>query len=103
MRLHFLIFAALRQVPFVALPYAAKVTGLLEAFEMAGPPMQQVNAGQLIAHIDRSWDLRNQLRDRIVRGLPVLQERARENTELACQLLRRTSPRGEIEPPSVVH
>jgi polysaccharide pyruvyl transferase CsaB len=98
MRLHFLIFAALRQVPFVALPYAAKVTGLLEAFEMAAPPMQQVNAGQLIAHIDRSWDLRNELRDRIVRALPFLQERARENTEVACQLLRRTTPRGEIEP-----
>ena len=30
MRLHFLIFAALRGTPFAALPYASKVTGLLE-------------------------------------------------------------------------
>jgi polysaccharide pyruvyl transferase WcaK-like protein len=30
MRLHFLIFAALQGVPFVALPYAGKVSGLLE-------------------------------------------------------------------------
>ena len=88
MRLHFLIFAALRQVPFVALPYAAKVTGLLEAFEMATPPMNEVNAGQLIAHLDRSWDMRRDLQDRIVRALPVLQERARENTAIACGLLR---------------
>jgi len=103
MRLHFLIFAALRQVPFVALPYAAKVTGLLESFEMASPPMQQVNAGQLIAHIDRSWDLRNELRDRIVRGLPVLQERARENTTIACEILKHGVPRAEPEPGSLVH
>jgi polysaccharide pyruvyl transferase CsaB len=88
MRLHFLIFAALRQVPFVALPYAAKVTGLLEAFEMAAPPMNEVNAGQLIAHLDRSWDMRRDLQDRIVRALPVSQERARENTAIACELLR---------------
>ena len=30
MRLHFLIFAALSGTPFAALPYATKVTGLLE-------------------------------------------------------------------------
>jgi polysaccharide pyruvyl transferase CsaB len=88
MRLHFLIFAALRQVPFVALPYAAKVAGLLEAFEMATPPMSTVNPGQLIAHLDRSWDMRRELQDRIVRALPALQERARENNTIACDLLR---------------
>jgi polysaccharide pyruvyl transferase CsaB len=87
MRLHFLIFAALQRVPFVALPYASKVMGLLEAFEMAAPPMQQVNAGQLIAHIDRSWDLRNDLRNRMGRVVASLQERARENNAIACQLL----------------
>jgi polysaccharide pyruvyl transferase CsaB len=103
MRLHFLIFAALRQVPFVALPYAAKVSGLLEAFEMEAPPVQQVNAGQLIAHIDRSWDLRNELRDRIVRALPILQERARQNTAIACELLRQRPPRSDLKSPSMVH
>jgi len=92
MRLHFLIFAALRQVPFVALPYAAKVTSLLEAFEMAAPPMNEVSTGQLIAHIDRSWDMRRELQDRIVRALPGLQERARENTAIACNLLRDGEP-----------
>ena len=37
MRLHFLIFVALRGTPFAALPYASKVTGLLEDLEMGTP------------------------------------------------------------------
>ncbi|MFZ0850530.1 MAG: hypothetical protein WAO08_15130 [Hyphomicrobiaceae bacterium] len=37
MRLHFLIFAALRGTAFAALPYASKVTGLLEDLEMDTP------------------------------------------------------------------
>ena len=103
MRLHFLIFAALRQVPFVALPYAVKVSGMLEALEMPAPPMNQVNTGQLIAHIDRSWDLRNELRDRIVRALPAIQERARENTAIALELLQNTSARSEVTRGNVIH
>ena len=87
MRLHFLIFAALQGVPFVALPYASKVMGLLEAFEIAAPPMQRVNVGQLVAYIDRSWDMRSDLRNRIVQALPALQDRARENNAIASQLL----------------
>lgn len=39
MRLHFLIFAALRSTPFAALPYASKVTGLLEDLEMPMLPL----------------------------------------------------------------
>jgi polysaccharide pyruvyl transferase CsaB len=88
MRLHFLIFAALRRVPFVALPYAGKVMGLLEALEIAAPPMKTVNAGRLIAHIDRSWDQRQDLTDRVTRTLPLLQTRARENTTIAVRLLQ---------------
>jgi len=103
MRLHFLIFAALRQVPFVALPYAAKVTGILEALEMPAPPVNEVNTGQLIAHIDRSWDLRGELRDRIVRALPAIQERARENTAIASRLLQDAAAPGDAAGGIVVH
>ncbi len=49
MRLHFLIFAALRGAPFAALPYASKVTGLLEDLEMETPPLGSIGIGQLIA------------------------------------------------------
>jgi polysaccharide pyruvyl transferase CsaB len=99
MRLHFLIFAALQRVPFVALPYASKVTGFLDALEMPMPPLQQVNAGRLIAHIDRSWDLHRDLQARIDRALPMLQERARETNNIAVRLLLdRTPVEGAVRP-----
>ncbi|HSU77558.1 MAG TPA: polysaccharide pyruvyl transferase family protein, partial [Burkholderiales bacterium] len=47
MRLHFLIFAALRGVPFVALPYAGKVAGFLEDLKLPAPPLNLVNPGRL--------------------------------------------------------
>ncbi|MEW6753312.1 MAG: polysaccharide pyruvyl transferase family protein [Candidatus Latescibacterota bacterium] len=87
MRLHFLLFAALAHVPFVALPYAPKVTGLIEELEMEMPPLRHVNIGRLIATIDRSWDRRRDLRARIERRLPALQERARQTHEILVGLL----------------
>ncbi len=87
MRLHFLIFAALNHVPFVALPYSGKVLGFLEDLEIAMPPLKQVNAGQLIAYIDRWWDLRRNLQARIEQALPAIQDRARQTHEIAMRLL----------------
>src|SRR5205807_985242 len=52
MRLHFLVFAALRGVPFVALPYAGKVAGFLEDLKLPAPPLNPVNPGPLCAHLD---------------------------------------------------
>jgi polysaccharide pyruvyl transferase CsaB len=101
MRLHFLIFAALQRVPFVALPYASKVTGFLDALEMPMPPLQQVNAGRLIAHIDRSWDLHRDLQARIDKALPSLQERARDNNDIAVRLLLNRTPAAEGMRPAV--
>jgi polysaccharide pyruvyl transferase CsaB len=87
MRLHFLIFAALAGVPFVALPYASKVTGFIQEIGMESPPMSDLTIGQLLALIDRSWDRRRDLRKIIERELPAVQERARENWRLARALL----------------
>jgi len=92
MRLHFLIFAALNQVPFVALPYSNKVLGFLEDIEIPMPPLKEVKAGQLIAYIDRQWDLRQDVRSRIEAALPQLQARARRTHQIAIQLL--TAPPG---------
>ncbi|QKT04067.1 polysaccharide pyruvyl transferase family protein [Ectothiorhodospiraceae bacterium 2226] len=87
MRLHFLIFAALQGVPFVALPYASKVEGFLEEMQIEMPPLELVNAGRLLAHIDQSWDRRRSLQTRIRRSLPALQRRALESNALATRLL----------------
>ncbi|MBI3899131.1 MAG: polysaccharide pyruvyl transferase family protein [Gammaproteobacteria bacterium] len=87
MRLHFLIFAALRSVPFVALPYSGKVQGFLADMELVMPPLHLVNAGRLIAHIDSNWDNREILREAIERKLPILKERATETNDIARRLL----------------
>lgn len=93
MRLHFLIFAVLQRVPFVALSYAGKVAGFLEDLEMQVPPVQDIRAGQLIARIDRSWDMRQELRARIDARLPALRERARATNQLLVDVLQRRTVR----------
>jgi polysaccharide pyruvyl transferase CsaB len=87
MRLHFLIFAALRGTPFAALPYASKVSGLLEDLGMDTPPLGSIGIGQLIARIDRLWDARADIRATIGRQLPALRARAAETNELLLALL----------------
>lgn len=87
MRLHFLIFAALRGTPFAALPYASKVAGLLEDLGMPAPPLESIGIGQLIASVDRSWDTRAGIRARIGERVPVLRDRARLTHGLLLKLL----------------
>src|SRR5688500_15538224 len=87
MRLHFLIFAAIQGTPFVALPYAGKVSGFLESLGLPTPPLQLVNAGRLIAYLDDSWDRRRSMRTRIAESLPALQERAKETHRLLLETL----------------
>jgi len=92
MRLHFLAFAALDRVPFVALPYASKVTGFLEELELETPPLQHLGAGQLLAYIDRSWDRQGTIKQLVNRNLPPMQARARETNELVVGLLGASRP-----------
>ena len=82
MRLHFLIFAALRGTPFTALPYASKVMGLLDDLGIETPPLGSIGIGQLLAQIDRSWDKREEIRATIGRQLPILQDRARQTNKI---------------------
>ncbi|OHB53297.1 MAG: polysaccharide pyruvyl transferase [Planctomycetes bacterium GWF2_50_10] len=98
MRLHFLIFAALQHVPFVALPYASKVGGFLEDLKMDTPPLHLVNAGRLIAYIDTSWDKQQRVRANIVRLLPGLQKRAAQTNELVVEFIMSGFRRKSIVP-----
>ena len=101
MRLHFLIFAALRGTPFAALPYASKVTGLLEDLEMDTPALGSLGIGQLIASIDRSWDTRDQIRAKIGRRLSGLKNRAERTNRLLVDLLRSRLAEGFEREPGV--
>jgi polysaccharide pyruvyl transferase CsaB len=94
MRLHFLIFAAIRGTPFAALPYASKVTGLLEGLEMETPPLGSIGIGQLIATIDRSWDTREEIRAKINRRLPALKGRAKQTNHLLLDLVGKRAAEG---------
>jgi polysaccharide pyruvyl transferase WcaK-like protein len=100
MRLHFLIFAALRATPFAALPYASKVTGLLEDLEMPMPPLGDIGIGQLIARIDSSWDTRTEIRTKLRERVPGLRKRAEQTNQLLVGLLDERGPgRNELPVP----
>jgi polysaccharide pyruvyl transferase CsaB len=88
MRLHFLIFAALRGTPFSALPYASKITGLLEDLDMDTPPLESIGIGELIARIDRKWDTRDAIRRTIGERVPALKQRARLPNRALLHVLR---------------
>jgi multidrug efflux pump subunit AcrA (membrane-fusion protein) len=61
------------------------------------PPLKQVNAGQLIAYIDRWWDLRRNLQARLEKTVPEIQARARRTNEVALRLLREQRERRDAE------
>jgi polysaccharide pyruvyl transferase WcaK-like protein len=92
MRLHFLILAAIGGTPFASLPYAPKVSGLLEDLGIDTPPLDEMGVGQLIGRIDRKWDTRRELRERIARSVPDLKRRAARTNELLLEVLSRASP-----------
>jgi len=87
MRLHFLIFSALQGVPFVALPYASKVSGLLDKLQVPMPPLNRVDSGLINAYIDKAWDNRSTTKTHIQQLIPNLKALAAENNGLALDLL----------------
>jgi polysaccharide pyruvyl transferase WcaK-like protein len=93
MRLHFLIFAGIQTVPFVALPYATKVSGFLSDLNMPTPPIAALNPGKLCAFLDRSWDFRKHIKSQLEERVPPLQDRARATNRILHNLLHSLSPK----------
>ena len=87
MRLHFLIFAALRGTPFAALPYASKVTGLLEDLGMPTPPLGEHRHRAAHRANRRSWDTRAEIRAKIGERSAALRARAARTNELLLGVL----------------
>ena len=101
MRLHFLIFAVKCGVPFVALPYASKVHGLLEALRIEMPPLELVNEGRLIAYLDKLWDHQRELKAAMRQALPDLTAKARQTHEIAVQFLKEQARDKDTTPASI--
>jgi len=97
MRLHFLIFCALANTPFMGLPYATKITGFLEELRLEALGLENISAGQLIARIDRAWEARDELSRNIGDALQEMKKRARLNNELVKQLLLKDTAPAEEE------
>jgi len=95
MRLHFLIFSGIQNVPFVALPYASKLTGFLSDLEMSMPAITQLNVGKLCAFLDRSWDTRKGIAKKLQEKIPLLQERAKKTNQILCDLLQSLKPKSQ--------
>ncbi|GAB7049451.1 polysaccharide pyruvyl transferase family protein [Catenuloplanes indicus] len=94
MRLHFLIFSALSNVPFLPLPYAGKV---FDFAQQAGAPalrgVMRESAGPLLAQVDRLWDERPERVADTSERMSVLRARSRETGERLGAVLENIRPR----------
>lgn len=88
MRLHFLIFAAMQHIPFISLPYASKVKGLLTDLDMPFTPMENWNTGKLCAVLDRAWDNRKKLKKHLEKKIRGLEEKAKESNKILSDFLQ---------------
>jgi polysaccharide pyruvyl transferase CsaB len=93
MRLHFLIFSCIHRVPFVPLPYASKVTGLLADLGMPMTPIGGLNVGKLCAFLDRSWDTKKTIQKKLSNKIPSLQDKARRTNQILCEHLKTLKPK----------
>ena len=70
------------------MPYAGKVSGLLQDLGMRSPPLGDVGIGQLIARVDRSWDARHEIQAQIAEHISELKQRALRTNELLVDLVK---------------
>ncbi len=83
----------MKHVPFISLPYASKVKGLLEDLEMPYMPMENWNTGKLCAVIDRAWDNKKTLIKKLEEKTPRLEEKAKNSNIILKTLLESLKPK----------
>lgn len=88
MRLHFLMFAGMQHVPFLPLPYASKVKGLINELELPYVPIDEMNTGKLCASLDRAWDNRKQIENQLLEKIPQLKEKAELTNKMLLDLVK---------------
>jgi polysaccharide pyruvyl transferase CsaB len=90
MRLHFLIFAALSEIPFLPLPYAGKVADFARTVGMPTPGSLDRDAvGPLLSAVDRLWDERRAHAGRAQSRVEKLKPRAAATMQHVLDLLPR--------------
>lgn len=100
MRLHFLIFAAVMGVPFMALPYASKVQDLVDSLGIAEHMAAgDARTGAFLAALDRLWDQKDIQRRHLAGRLADLQALARRTVPLALACIGH-GPGRDAAPPS---
>ncbi|WP_089157353.1 polysaccharide pyruvyl transferase family protein [Micromonospora sp. NBS 11-29] len=88
MRLHFLIFAAMMNTPFLPLPYAGKVFDLAQRLGVpALRGMEREVEGPLLAEVDRLWDERTVRADATARRVAEVCEQARGTSHVTRSVL----------------
>jgi polysaccharide pyruvyl transferase CsaB len=94
MRLHFLVFATLSEVPVLPLPYAGKVADFARALGIPTPGTLDRDAvGPLLATLDRIWDERLQHAGRARSRIEKLKPRAAATLQHVLELLSPPSAR----------
>ncbi|MCZ7436158.1 polysaccharide pyruvyl transferase family protein [Micromonospora sp. WMMC241] len=88
MRLHFLIFAAMMNTPFLPLPYAGKVFDLAQRLGVpALRGMEREVEGPLLAEVDRLWDERAARADETARRVAEVCDQARGTSQVTRSVL----------------
>ncbi|MFG1678183.1 polysaccharide pyruvyl transferase family protein [Micromonospora sp. NPDC049282] len=88
MRLHFLIFAAMMNTPFLPLPYAGKVFDLAQRLGVpALRGMEREVEGPLLAEVDRLWDERAARAEETARRVAEACEQARATSQVTRSVL----------------
>lgn len=90
MRLHFLIFGALLNIPMVGISYDPKVDRFLNLARMpSGGDISSLDFDQLLARVHHVLEHHDELRERLAGRVSVLRKEALKSADLVADLLKK--------------